>query len=63
MILEGKYIDIHETNALEPYDLGIDDISYIDESWGKRQSKLKYTMKYERNLIESNVYSNKLEDS
>ena len=32
MILEGKYIDIHETNALEPYDLGIDDIPYIDES-------------------------------
>ena len=35
MILEGKYIDIHETNALEPYDLGVDDIPYIDESWGK----------------------------
>ena len=32
MILEGKYIDIHETNALEPYDLGVDDIPYIDES-------------------------------
>ena len=31
MILEGKYIDIHETNALEPYDLGVDDIPYIDE--------------------------------
>lgn len=32
MILEGKYIDIHETNALEPYDFGVDDIPYIDES-------------------------------
>ena len=32
IILEGKYIDIHETNALEPYDLGVDDIPYIDES-------------------------------
>ena len=42
IILDGEYIDIHETNALEPYNLGVDDIPYIDEDWGKLQSKSKY---------------------
>lgn len=31
MLLEGKFVDIHETNALEPDDFGIDDMPYIDD--------------------------------
>ena len=31
IILQGRYIDIQDTDALDPNDLGIDDIPYIDQ--------------------------------
>ena len=31
MILEGSFVDIHDMDALEPSDFGVDDIPYIDD--------------------------------
>ena len=30
-ILEGTFVDIYDTDTLEPNDFGIDDIPYIDQ--------------------------------
>ena len=34
MILEGNFVDIHDIDSLEPSDLGLHDIPYIDDDWG-----------------------------
>ena len=31
MILEGNFVDIHDIDSLEPSDLGLHDIPYIDD--------------------------------